>query len=683
MLKLVVLSLLLTAFPLWAQNVLAPVEVKENKISPVRWNEVKETKILSGKKNKSTKTDIIPPVATDNMRQYFAQNSSITVAEQSTEPWPAFNIRGIGDPHEAQNVLLLQDGLPMPLDMYGAQGQYVVPPGPLMDEIEVLSGGAALIYGPQPGGAINFQSPRLTSDTASTAKLGLTYGSYNLFSTVNSLKGRSGRTAYWAGYYRKQGDGYQRENADFWAHHLQAKTHTFLENGSVVKFAFTGYDSDFGQPGGLTRNCSAAGKTCWDADGDNRTATREYDRLQIGRASLSAGFQQKLGDATTLETTLWGVTYKRYSTTQNGNVFGGDATGTTMANRQTDAHSVSVESRLRHDWNSGEEVNTFTAGVLSYNNNSPTTNWTGDLGSIRGDTTGRSLNQSRVLAVFAENRFSFGKLAVVPGVRYENITLSTENRLTDVDRAETFKIILGGLGTSYDLTEDQQLYANVSQGFKPVAFGTVLQQADPNVDVKGDIKPSYTYIYEAGLRGDNYDWNYDASYYWVQYQNQIATNGNEISNGGSAHYRGLETSVTKKNVLRHELHGLDLYANANFLDARFRGGQFEGRRPMYSPTTTVKYGAIYRHAEKWRTSLLGTYVSAHYSDDNRTKGANSRYIPSYQVFDLLAEARLGKGWSVNGAVNNLLDKSYYSRIRAEGILPTMGRNFYLGGSYQF
>lgn len=676
------LALLLLSLNVQAQEVLAPVEVNSSRPVTVQWKEVEKTRIMSGKKNKATKVDINPPVPTDSYRQTFAQNASITVAEQSTEPWPAFNVRGIGDPHEAQNVLLLQDGLPMPLDMYGSGGQYTAPPTPLMEEIEVISGGAALLYGPQPGGAINYRSPTLTPDTAFGGKVGLTYGSYNLLSTVNSIRGKAGKTAYWVGLQRKQGDGYQRDNADFWANYLQAKTHTFLDSGNVLKVGFQGYDSDFGQPGGMTRDCGVANANCWDGDGNNRSATREHDRLKIARALLSLGYEQRFSERTVLDTTLWGVAHKRYSSTQNpATAFGTRPTGTTSANRQTDAVGVNVESRLRHDWKMGENENTLTAGVLSYNNDSPAVGWTGQApDSIRGDRTSRLLNQSRVLATFAENRFTFGRFSVVPGVRFENITLSSENRLTEENRAETFNVFLGGLGTSYELTDDTQAYANVSQGFKPVGFATVLSQTSATLVVQGDIEPSYIYNYEAGLRGDTTRWNWDVSGYWVQYQNQIATVGNILSNGGSAHYRGVEASLTRKDLIKSDAHALDLYANGNFLDAKFRGGVNEGKRPQYAPPATVKYGAIYRNGEKWRSSLLATYVSSHWADDGHTA---NRYIPSYQVFDLLGEVRLGQHWGVNAAVNNLLDKSYYSRIMALGILPTMGRNFYMGADYRF
>jgi Fe(3+) dicitrate transport protein len=669
-----------------AQDVLAPVEVRATQVAPVRWKEVESTRILSGKKNKATKTDVNPPIATDNLRQFFSQNAAVLTPEQSTEPWTALSIRGIGDPHEAQNVLILQDGLPVPIDMYGSGGQYYAPPGPLMDEIEVIGGGAALMFGPQPGGAINFRSKALTPDTAFGGKVGLTYGSYDLKSTVNQIHGKAGNTAYWAGYYGKSGNGYQRTNADFFAHNLQAKTHTFLENGGILKFSLQGYDSEFGMPGGMARlNCNAANANCWDRDGDNRRATRENDRLKIARALLSVGYEKKVTDATTVDATVWTTAYKRYSNTQTGTSFGIKPTTDTNTSRQTDAYGFNAEVRARHDWKAGENENTLTAGVLSYNTNSPVTAWTGTKAdAIRGTISSRTQNETRAHAVFAENRFAFGKLAVIPGVRFEHIELSSENRTLEREREETFDVVLGGLGASYELTEHAQAYANVSQGFKPISFATVLQQADPTVVVEGDIKPSYIYNYEAGVRSDSAKWNWDVSGYWVQYQNQLASTSSggitTLFNGRSAHYRGIEAGVTRKDVLSHAQHALDLYVNGNLLDAEFRGGELEGNSPMFSPRHMVKYGAIYRYAETYRASLLATYVSDYYANDTHTQ---NNYVPSYQLFDLLGEARFGKNWSVNGAVNNFLDKVYYARVQSTGVLPTMGRNFYVGASYRF
>jgi Fe(3+) dicitrate transport protein len=94
----------------------------------------------------------------------------------------------------------------------------------------------------------------------------------------------------------------------------------------------------------------------------------------------------------------------------------------------------------------------------------------------------------------------------------------------------------------------------------------------------------------------------------------------------------------------------------------------------------VKLGLIYRLQQKLHASLMATYVNEHFSDDAHT--ADFR-VPSYTLYDLLVEYSLGERWAMNGAINNLLDRQYYGRVMVTGVMPTMGRNMYLGASCKF
>jgi len=119
-----------------AQTNLQQIEVEDT--SPLSWQDDQDGKILSGKKNHSTQIKDLPPIQTDNLRQFFSQQSSIHTPEQTTEPWTVINYRGIGSPQEGQNILILQDDLPTSMDMYGQADNYFSPPAPLMEEIQVI-----------------------------------------------------------------------------------------------------------------------------------------------------------------------------------------------------------------------------------------------------------------------------------------------------------------------------------------------------------------------------------------------------------------------------------------------------------------------------------------------------------------------------------------------------------------
>ena len=53
------------------------------------------------------------------------------------------------------------------------------------------------------------------------------------------------------------------------------------------------------------------------------------------------------------------------------------------------------------------------------------------------------------------------------------------------------------------------------------------------------------------------------------------------------------------------------------------------------------------------------------------------------VFDLTAEFRVHENVRLLAGINNLLDESYYSRVRGDGIDPGNGRNYYVGMSLEF
>ena len=62
------------------------------------------------------------------------------------------------------------------------------------------------------------------------------------------------------------------------------------------------------------------------------------------------------------------------------------------------------------------------------------------------------------------------------------------------------------------------------------------------------------------------------------------------------------------------------------------------------------------------------------------------YIPAYTVFDASATFRI-KRYSLKAGVNNIADKKYFT-VRTDeypgpGIIPSIGRSFYIGISAKF
>lgn len=675
-----------------AQETLETIEVTEEKEGSFSgyWEENKGTQIYSGKKNTVTDLKQIPALQTNNYRQATSQTPGLLISEIPNESLAAMTYRGLGNPHESYNVLLLQDGIPVAADMFGYPAHYFSPALPMMDKFQFIRGGAALHHGPQPGGVVNYISKPLRKDQALSGKVGLTYGSYNLLSTNNAVYGSKGDHSYGVEYYRRQGDGPQRENSDFAADYVQIRDHIF-KGKNTYKISFNGYNSDHGEAGGFAKQ---AGPGLNEFGDDLGKASKKHDRLKVSRAQLALGVDHKIDDSSLLEATVWGTAYNRYSKRQKAGTaptFGGFANGTT--NDITDQRYYGYNGQLRYlkNYSAFGNEHTFSAGYLYYNLVSPLVQKAGSgPASNNGTVTKRVDRETHTNSYFAENRFSFGKLMVTPGVRIENIRQTVDERkggiLGNKDRTEN--VPLFGLGLAYHTSDESQLYANISEGYKPLSWSEAIpSKADEFVD--GDIESSKTLNTEIGYRGQTNQLNWDVSAFFIRYENKIAKVGKTLTNSGAGTHKGIDAATELK--LSNIIDGLkpygdfNLYANISLLDARYTNGALDGKTPQYAPKTMTRVGAIYNKENKLKVALMGVFVGRHYADDNNgnSAGKNTFDVPAYTVFDLTADWNVSNNWMVSAGINNLLDKQYYSRVRSEGLIWALDRNYYAGVSYKF
>mgnify|MGYP006317129767 CR=1 FL=1 len=116
--------------------------------------DVKGTDVYDGKKTAVIDPTEAPKIVNDNYRQALSRTPGLVLAEEST-PLLSIGYRGL-DPHRTQFTQVLKDGIPIAADLFGYPENYYMPPLDAVQQIDVVHGGAALLYGPQPGGALNF-----------------------------------------------------------------------------------------------------------------------------------------------------------------------------------------------------------------------------------------------------------------------------------------------------------------------------------------------------------------------------------------------------------------------------------------------------------------------------------------------------------------------------------------------
>jgi Fe(3+) dicitrate transport protein len=433
------------------------------------------------------------------------------------------------------------------------------------------------------------------------------------------------------------------------------------------------------------------------------------------RYSASLQWERDFSDDTKMTTSLWTSSYWRWSRRQTGTAFGSLPAGTTNQIQDQKFYTFGLDHRWIHNyaWLGGDH--SLSGGVQVYRSISPRKDSNGaSLEANAGDIQKDVDRTITYLPVFVENKFSWGPFSVTPGVRFENAKQSVrENKNTEKTTvplgasSEQIFVPLFGLGAAYELDPKVELYANVSQSYRPKVF-TQAVPTGPNQTVPTDLSEAGAWQYEVGFKGRPQPWAYwDTSVFLLDFDNQIGQeriNGTDVvKNMGRARHFGLElagevdlfglmerdshesaVSGSRKNQSGplSEFGSLSLYGNATLLNAEYVSGLYPGNTPAYAAKYMVRAGLVYRSCkERLRVALTSSFIGKSFANDNNT--TNYR-VPSYAVWDLTGEAKLYRdSVSLTWGVNNLFDKNYFSRITNTGIDPGQGRNFYGGLSFKF
>lgn len=665
--------------------------------------EVEGTHIYSGKKATVLDFDALPQIQTDNYRQAFARTPGLLVSELSNNSLLSVTSRGIGDPHETQNLLVLKDGVPFVADLYGYPTVYYAPPFESLDRLEFIRGGASLIYGPQPAGALNYVTHVPRRDRPFGIRTQHIFGSYNLYTTHTLVDGTVDGVGYLATFDHRQGDSFRRSNSDFDVNSGSARlTWTDGQDGRWT-FDFDGTSTDSGEPGGLT---FATGPGALNYDDDRRQTQKLHDRVRVQRYIPSMTYERDLGTDTLVTGKLWGGYFERYSKRQQGDGFG--TVGGLRDANNIDVHeyyTFGSDFRARHDWQLAGEQHTLAAGVSTYWSDAPIRREQGATADADAGALVRSSARDTASgSFFAENLFNFGKLSLVPGFRLDTIhqgitetfNVARPNALLEDSNLEVVPLV--ALGATWRLPGRNEFFGNVSQGYKAATYADAIPVDANNATVSDNLQPGRTWTYEVGFRGQPTRWfTYDASVFLIDYDDRFGrvvvpgTQQVRLDNVGRSINQGVDVAVEADVVgwldqVRGTDHAanwgsLSLYANASLLDARFVSGPLDGRTPQYAPDYLIRTGLLYRLGQRARVGFLGTFVDAHYANDSNDA---NWLIPGYMVWDLTAEVELWKNHlKVIAGLNNVFNEDYYSRIRSNGVDPAIGRNFYAGLSLAY
>jgi Fe(3+) dicitrate transport protein len=643
-----------------------------------------------------------PQGVSGEFRNLFKRTPGVYVSEMGADPSVVnLTIRGIGEPHETQDVGVFQNGIPIGSTLFGYPTLYYAPANEFIEEVEVFKGGSSLLYGPQPAGVVNFITRDPVPDRPFQYDQTTLFGSHGTISTYQQVSGTSasGQAGYLASFYHRQSDGFRAVNSDYKIFNGNVKLFWDISEDTRLELEYSAYDEETGEAGRMSY-------AQWLADPNQVLPGNVNDRLFLRKHFGAVTLTRQLSPEAKVITKTFGHYQQRLTRRNNG-----AATRTDVDDRLFRA--VGNDTRFIYDYAffDGEVDSTFTGGWTTYYSNDP--NRRNRLGAVTLSTTGLPVREHQnretfYQALFAENIFEIGALRLIPSVRVDLVSMHQRNNAGNnvgVTGDEFHVEPLAGFGIEYDLPAETVAYFNFAQSYQPLQYDQVLNRgaAVPTTDTR----PGETNTFELGVKGTPANWfTFDVSGFHVDYRdfidvNEDGNNNTVAINAGDVEFYGIDIAFDFNassfidehfdTVIEDTVGTFGFFSALEILTSEIVNGPSEGNEASYAPTYTAKFGPTYRHDSGIKAELTATYVDKSFWNTRNSSSlepggfdVGTNIIDCYSVWDLAFEIPIYRDHvRLIFGINNLFDEKYYARVRADGIQPTDGRNYYGGFSTTF
>jgi len=691
--------------------------------------EIVGTAIYAGKKNALIVLDNVKGnVVTNNMRQVVAKVPGLHIWESDGSGIQiGLAARGLS-PNRSWEFNVRQNGYDIAADPFGYPEAYYNPQLQAVQRIEIVRGQGALQYGPQFGGLVNYI---LRNGSEINKKLEFetqqTMGSNGLFNSYIAAGGKTKKLHYYTFFDHRNAHGYRNNsryftNAGFgtFTYHINKK---FSLTGELMVSHIRSQ-----QPGGLT-------DTALEKDIKQSHRSRNWFDITWSTAALIANYQ--FSENTRLNVKLFGIAGDRNS------VGYFPAAGIVIADtinintnqynpRNVNAdkyRNAGLEARFITDYSLFHTKQTLSAGLRLFKGTTyrfaadgKGTTGTGYNMRLSDGIWNRDIDfKTTNLAAFAENIFRVSKnFIIIPGIRYEFITGNAGGRngftgtgaeiiLQNQNRSRGF--ILAGIGAEYHPGKTTEIYANITQAYRPVQFADLT--APPTTDIiDQNLKDATGFNADWGYRGKvkNYLF-FDASIFYLQYNNRIGTIVQQRTNGsfynyrtnvGNSHSKGfeglIEFSPVKAFSKKTNKFDWSIFTSYSYTDAQY--GNFavitknnsnelvqtnlKNKRVENAPENILRAGMTVTYATFSLTGQL-SYTDKSFADANNTTlpstNAQNGQIPAYTVIDLTAVYKYDVRFNIKAGINNLCNQKYFTRraggYPGPGALPADGRSCFV------
>ncbi len=604
----------------------------------------------------------VPGVFMQN-RYNFAQNLRVS-------------IRGFGAraPFGIRGIRVFVDGIPETLP----DGQSQVDGIDLesVDRIEVIRGPSSALYGNATGGVLDIRTMDGPEDRY--VELRGTAGSDDFRRYGIRGGGQEGALNYHYSAWEMAYDGF-REQSETRKQMFNGKARYDFDRSRSLTTVFTAYNQPLGEdPGGVTRD---------EVRQNRRAAAPNSIALDAGQDIQ----QRRLGfiyqDANVAGGTLRARTFYTTRDFEQQLPFPGDS----LVGFERDFYGVGVDYS-----------NTFALGAfpVRYIVGAEVDEQRDDryrFNSFTGNQVQDERQKATAAGVFAQGDIGLtDRLDLTLAGRLDRVRFRIDDRgdEPDVSGSETFNEGSFSTGLSYQLLPAHRVYAQVGSSYQTPTF-TEFAQIDDAGEITGGFNPDLdsqrAVNFEVGAKGFLGErTRYDLALFLVRTRDEIVNTGtdpNQFENAGRTRRYGAELGVEHFVTPRFSVAGAYTYSDFKFRDFETEDGDnLKGNR----------LGGLPRHAFfgelAWREpggayAILDTLLVGRVYADN----ANEENVAGYGVVNVRVGTTQRVGVSdveTFVAVNNLLDKEYFSNVRVDAgfgrfFEPAPGRNVFGGVRARF
>ncbi|MCX7697310.1 MAG: TonB-dependent receptor [Bacteroidales bacterium] len=661
---------------------------------------------LEGKKSLSIKiSDQFTILSAKQPRHVFAQIPGVFEYDMDgTGNQINFSVRGL-DPHRSWEFNVRKDQIITNTDLFAYPASHYSVPLEAIERIEYISGTAALQYGSQFGGLINYVSKRPDPEKFFSYENYFTFGNYKFLATFHRFSGSRGKFAYNTWLYLKSYDGYREYNHSTGnAQNITLFFYPWKDFMMRLEWTHSGYLIQL--PGPLNDSMFRV---------NPRMATRQRNYYSPSIHIPSLNIFWKINQ--NIQLFFW-TAYLTGS--RNSVMFDKPANIPDTVSQNTlqyaprEVHidkygSYSSELKIKYSYSLFQKNHQFFAGVQSLINR--TRRFQQGLGTAGTDydltvvnsTWGREVQYyTDHVAFFLENKLNvFKEFFWQFGLRYEKGTSIFKGKINYYDSEKLKNTIphdfpLLGSQLSYKPLKWLLMYVGYSQAYRPVLMKDIVPASSQEM-VDKNLKDVRGHVAEAGVKIVLPYFKGEITYFDILYKNRMGSIVQEDSmnnvyifktNVGDSRNKGIELFGQIDYHFTQKFKAL-AFTSISYLDARYISGilrkgnqnvNIAGNRVESAPEWTVRSGFLFSY-KKLSLQLIYTYVDETFADPFNTVEPNVSgtvgLVPLYRLWDVSLSAELSKNVTFLMQINNLLDEKYFTKrpqfYPGPGIWPSEGR----------